>query len=223
MHVFTDQVEELQKFRNVVKNLKVEVHQIPRYEWPEATLYRYRIFDAHRDKIKQELLIHLDADMIVQKWFFEKIPQNLMNGVALVHHPGFFRPKKYQLLKFYFRNPKKFWRDLLVRAREGGLGSWETKRKSRAYVPRNLRKVYVCGGTWLGTKESFLSLVKELAHTEKLETSEQRIPRWHDESFLNEWSSRNRTTILEPSFCFDPTYPQLAQLEEYIRAVDKTS
>jgi hypothetical protein len=56
---------------------------------------------------------------------------------------------------------------------------------------------------------------------EKTDTTNSIIPKWHDESILNFWLTLNETTLLSPSFCFNPRYPQLKGLPEFIRAVDK--
>jgi hypothetical protein len=159
--------------------------------------------------------------MIVKEWFPIEVPSHLTQGIALVSHPGFFRPAKRELVNFYIEHPKFLVRDLALRIRIGGLGSWETSRASKAYVPRHARGVYVCGGTWMGYRNNFLDLVSELSFLEISESVKGNVPKWHDESYLNMWASRNNFTLLSSSFCFDPSYPQLHGLKELVRAVDK--
>jgi hypothetical protein len=96
-------------------------------------------------------------------------------------------------------------------------------QESHAFVPRQKRKKYVCGGTWFGLREAFFSMTNDLARIEKADTEIGVIPKWHDESVLNSWLTSNHATLLPPSFCFYPQYPQLKGLEEFIRAVDKNA
>jgi hypothetical protein len=118
-------------------------------------------------------------------------------------------------------NPKYSLIDLKMKLHFGGLGSWERDPKYLAFVPRNRRKHYVCGGTWLGLRNSFFEMVASLVVLEIEDTERGLIPTWHDESILNKWSSENVTTLLDPSFCYEPKYRQLIDLPEFIRAVDK--
>jgi histo-blood group ABO system transferase len=118
-------------------------------------------------------------------------------------------------------NPKDLARDCRTQLRFGGLGSWERNKKSRAFVPRSQRNVYVCGGTWLGRKEEILTLCKELSSriNEDLEVGITAV--FHDESHLNWYQAKNQLTLLNPELCFDPSYPQLKNLKPKIIAVDK--
>jgi hypothetical protein len=103
----------------------------------------------------------------------------------------------------------------------GGLGTWENRKKSSAYVPRRSRKVYVCGGFWLGKKSSFEKLVSKLDAETNIDLANGVVAKWHDESHLNKWASENACTVLEPSFCYDASYIWLKNLPEIIQAVRK--
>jgi hypothetical protein len=221
MYVFTDQVERANLHAETLRNVTVEAIEIESYKWPEATLYRYRIFEKQLPLIHEELLMHLDADMKVEKWFTQYIPDNLTIGVGLVSHPGYYRPKSWSKVLFYWKNPWKFWADTRMRFIEGGIGSWDRNSDSLAFVPRHTRTNYVCGGTWIGLRGPFVAMVNQLSQMEQASTNKGIMPRWHDESILNKWFADNRPSLLSPAFCFDPTYPQLEGLTELIRAVDK--
>ena len=223
LHVFTSEIDKAQQIARNLHNCKVQVHQIPQYGWPEATLYRYRIFQQFGDSLDEELLMHLDADMLVFRDIREELPINFKNDICLVLHPGYYRPKGFKLVWFYSTHPKVFISDIRMKSKVGALGSWENREEYLAYVPRSARKNYVCGGTWFGKNLAFKRLLDELAVIEMRDTSKNLIPVWHDESILNKWSSQNHPTLLSPSYCYDPTYPQLFGLPEYIRAVDKGS
>jgi hypothetical protein len=220
-HVFTDQVSIAKKFECTSNNIEVIIHEIPTYSWPEATLLRYSIFSEFASKIDEPTLMHLDADMLICDDFTVEIPLDLQNGIGLVQHPGFFRPNSIKLLSYYSKNLRFLIGDFRLKFRVGGLGSWEINPLSCAFVPRSKRKIYVCGGTWFGINESFFKMVNELAANVNLDSLNEIMATWHDESHLNWWKSNNDCSVLSPSFCFDPTYSQLKNLPEYIRAVDK--
>lgn len=221
MHVFTDQVERAELHARSLQHVSVETYKIESYKWPEATLFRYRIFEKYLPDIHEELLMHLDADMKIVKWFVGDIPSHLNQGIGLVTHPGYYRPESWSKVAFYLKNIRKIWSDSRMRLLEGGIGSWDKNRDSFAFVSRRKRDSYVCGGTWIGLRDQFFEMVIELSRLEQKSTEKGIMPRWHDESILNKWFVDNRPTLLSPSFCFDPTYPQLKGLTELIRAVDK--
>lgn len=221
LHLFTSEIADAEKMASELKNCKVKIYEIPRYGWPEATLYRYRVFEQHITQLSEDLLMYLDADMLVRRDIRGALPSTFLNDICLVQHPGYYRPEGLKGIAFYLTNPRVILSDLRMKVKIGGLGSWETRREFSAYVPRGARSKYVCGGTWLGKNLTFKRLISELAEIEIRDTEKGLVPIWHDESILNKWSSDNKTTLLSPSFCYDPTYEQLADLPEYIRAVDK--
>jgi hypothetical protein len=221
MYVFTDQVDRANKHAETLRNVDVKPIEIESLKWPEATLFRYRIFDKYLPDIQEELLMHLDADMKVEKWFVDDIPATLKGGIGLVSHPGYYRPRFWSKNIFYWKNPRNIWVDIRMRFVEGGIGSWDKNEDSPAFVPKPQRHNYVCGGTWIGWRDQFASMVTELSILEQKSTNKGVMPRWHDESILNKWYVDNCPTLLSPAFCFDPTYPQLKGITELIRAVDK--
>ena len=87
---------------------------------------------------------------------------------------------------------------------------------------RKDRRIYVCGGTWFGERDSFLKLVSELSQNVAADLEQNRIAVWHDESHLNWWASKNPHLTLTPEFCHVESYPQLEGLIATITAVDKT-
>ena len=220
-HIFTDQIEEVRKITQNFPDMDVRPHEIASLGWPEATLHRYRIFSEHASVIEEPFLMHLDADMLVISNFEVDLLRNLKEGIGLVRHPGYYRAQGIKRIYFYLTHPLFFIRDMKSILLVGGLGSWETSPTSRAYVPKSKRKVYVCGGTWFGYRTSFFNMVHELAENEKLDSDNNIVANWHDESHINWWKAFNECTIFEPSYCFEPTYPNLYGLPEFIRAINK--
>lgn len=222
LHIFTDRPEEAELFGGSLRNVIVKGHRIPAYRWPEATLYRYRIFNANKTELTQDVLMYLDADMVVHK---EVTGLDLAtpsgSGVTLVQHPGYYRPAAFKALTLYVGQPKLLASDLYSRWRLGGIGSWETSPKSKAFVPRSLRTDYFCGGTWWGYQEDVLGLVAELDKRVTQDELAGVMAKWHDESHMNWWGANHPHATKSPSFCYSVSYPWLRSLPMIIQAVDK--
>ena len=109
----------------------------------------------------------------------------------------------------------------MTKAKFGGLGTWERNELSRAFVPRSLRKNYVCGGAWLGKNSEILNLCKILSSRINEDLGQNIVAVFHDESHLNWYQANNNFSLLSPELCFDPSYPQLSALTPKILAVDK--
>jgi hypothetical protein len=214
--VFTDQKSYCDSIAATYPHLQISVVQIESLKWPEATLLRYRFYASYSLGIDADVLCHIDADMLFLGNPCEFLtPVEWKNGVALVAHPGYFRKSKIGVS--LRQSLKDVFRIMMV----GGLGTWETNRKSTAFVSRRKRNVYVCGGSWMAKKENFISLVSDLNKCTDVDLNNGVMAKWHDESHLNRWASENEFTILDPSFCYDPSYKWLSGLREIIRAVRK--
>ena len=222
MHVFTDQVERAREAAETLTRAEVNIVEIDPLGWPEATLLRYEVFDSHRSALAEEVLVHLDSDMIVARdTGTELTPSQWHGGIALVRHPGYRRPAVPARLPLYARSPRMAAKDLRLVLHYGARGTWERDRRSRAFVERRHRQTYVCGGTWMGRREELRPLIHELAKRTRADLDEGRIAVWHDESHLNWFASRNDVTILGSEYCYAPGFPNLADLDPFIIAVDK--
>ena len=223
--LFTDEIQEASRIVEKNKALKIIVIPIPGYQFPEATLYRYEIYNSHRDLLDSEILMHLDADMLIKsKTFLDKIYGFTgLENISMVQHPGFYRPKGFELFHFYLINPNFLFRDLLRKLKFGALGSWERNKASQAFVSRRNRKTHVCGGIWFGPKAAVKEMIETLAVNVKKDESRRIMAKWHDESHLNGFFTKNKVNVYSPELCFDPTYKNLAGLQEIVRAVDKNA
>jgi hypothetical protein len=214
--VFTDQKDFCESIAVTHPNLHISVVQIESLKWPEATLLRYKIYSKFAHGIDADVLCHIDADMLFLANPYEfLVPSDWKKGVALVAHPGYFRNSKNGV------SLQQRCKDLFRMIRTGGLGTWETNRKSTAFVRRRKRNVYVCGGSWMAKKENFISLISNLNRSTEEDYENGVMAKWHDESHLNRWASENEFTILSPSFCYDSSYKWLTGIREIIRAVRK--
>lgn len=222
LHIFTDQPEEAERFGAELSNVTVVGHRIPAYRWPEATLYRYRIFNVERDSLTQDLLMYLDADMLVhQRLEVCELETPTGSGVTLVLHPGYFRPGLVQRIIGYFASPKLAISDGYSTLKNGGIGAWDSNPESKAFVPRELRKQYFCGGTWWGYRADFLALVSELDQRVTQDELAGVMAKWHDESHINWWGANHQHQTKNPSYCYSVAYFWLKGLPMIIQAVDK--
>ena len=200
--------------------LIVDFESVP---WPMPTLLRYELLTRVKQNIEGEIVLHLDADML----FKGRVSRNDLiqamgkKELALVRHPGFYRPRKFARIKFYFMHPFFIFRDVRLFFLHGGIGSWEMNYKSLAYVPRRRRNVYVCGGTWFGKRKSVIELCEILSHRTKMDLSNGVMAKFHDESHINWYAANHEVSIVDSRFCLDPSYVQLAGIKPLIVAVDK--
>jgi len=220
--VFTEHVQKIEAFSRTLQNVKVKGYEVVPFRWPDATLLRYQIFSEKYPSLDADVLMHLDADMIFASNPWENVRRLVANNqICLVQHPGFWRSKGVSRVIFYLRHPLTAYKDLRIMIRMGGIGAWETRPQSAAFVPRESRNQYFCGGTWFGPRRDIGEMLERLS----LQVSEDRnngmIAKWHDESHLNKWANENSHMVSSPELCFDETYPQLKKLKPSIIAVRK--
>lgn len=220
--VFSDQISELTDFEKRLERVRVNAIKVKALEWPQAPLSKFRMVSGFRGEFDQDILMHLDADMLVAKGAGDDLrPSAWEGGIALVRHPGFRRPLARRRAEFYLSAPGTAVRDAYRTAVEGGLGTWETNVRSRAFVPRHRRITYVCGATWLAQGGQMLELCAELSERVDRDLGKGIIARFHDESHLNWLASSRSCTILDSDYCFVENAQNLMDLRPRIVAVEK--
>ena len=223
--VLTDQGEKIPT--DIVNKLgpRLSVVPIKHEPWPYPTLKRYEYLLFAKEEVAGDYIMHLDADMVFANLVNEPdITKPLEESeIACVSHPGYFRPKGLERVKFYGKNPRRFIQDMKLFLKFGGVGTWEQSASSTAFVPRALRHDYVCGGCWFGTKNGILEMAESLRNNIKLDLHSDFIANFHDESHLNAFIVNKKIKILTPEFCYDPGYPQLKDISPKILAIDKNA
>jgi hypothetical protein len=192
--IFTDQNYSESDFDCVTFPVKVLDSVYPL--WPMVTLMRYSELIRHWDEISGQTVIWLDADMRIQESFNLEI---FADRLKFARHPGFiFNFSRYLRLSL---GDKK---DLLVRAltriKRGQFfaGTWESNFNSAAYVPPLKRRRYVHGAVWGGPRSEVLSMCQILS--DRTISQLPAFPIWHDESFLNWFSSEYSVPYLPKHF-----------------------
>jgi hypothetical protein len=223
-HIFTDRIEDAMNFANTI-NINIIVHEIDSQDWLNGTLLRYRHYRRYFKLISGDVILHLDADMLVVKNFVDDLFDTVSNNtdkVNFVYHPGFWRQKKFYLP--YLLNHKTYRSEIniLLKLMLGkSLGSWETRLESTAYTPEHLQIAYFCGAVWFGKREivyKFISEVDELI-IEDLKNGITAV--WHDESYLNNWAAHNMHNSIEPKYCYLLGKAHLSNVEPLIVAINK--
>lgn len=223
LHVATDDLTIADQLIGKIESQNsIVVHEIPSYGWPEATLLRYAILEEIIEEINEKFTFYIDADMLIHQDFFRKIDL-IEQEVVLVAHPGYYRSSGKNLIKLYLKKPKLIISDVASKLLLGGIGAWEKRPESSAYVIRSRRDRYVCGGFWGGGTTRILNLVKQLKIAVEDDLEKGVMAKWHDESHLNSWASKNDFRLEDPSYCHDSTYENLKDLEKVITAVRKQS
>lgn len=220
--LLTDKPNEAERNIPEFMHGKVKCIEIPSYGWPDATLLRYELIKTNAPLFEKKILMYLDADMLFQSslsQYLEKFTP--IDQIMLIRHPGYYRPRGKRLWSLYFESPKLLLSDLRLRIKNGGIGAWEVREISKAFVPKRHRQNYFCGGTWFGPRKKVIEMCEELAKNVYQDREMGIEAIWHDESHLNAWASINNHGILDPSLCFDSRCKSLADLTPVIIAVDK--
>jgi len=201
---------------------RLKIFHIDHKPWPYVTLYRYKYIYDIREFITEGLIVYIDADMKISANFDPLNELDIENGqdLAFVQHPGFYR-RTFKILPFSVTNLATYCKDLWDKLFIGGLGAWERRKLSTAYVPYRLRKNYYCGGIWFGSRTKIIEMCYKLMQQIYIDENNNVIAKWHDESHLNAYAVKNQHVYFDPSYCFDSSYKQLSDLKPIVEVVDK--
>lgn len=197
--------------------------EIPSLGWPDATLLRYELISSVESTIVGPVIVYLDADMrfVTTPTFLEPNWQ-ASASLTFTLHPGFYVRNLRSLLSLTYQSPRTFIRFLKVRLSEKGFGTWENRRTSAAFVSKNERKNYVCGGIWFGERDKVLGMCKILSSRTKIDSASGIVARFHDESHLNWFITQiSDLDLLPPENCFAEGYANLKELTVRVIAVEK--
>ena len=201
---------------------RLRIFHIEHKPWPYVTLYRYKYIYDIREFINDEFIVYIDADMKFSANFDPIKVLDIGNGqdLAFVQHPGFYRPS-FKILPFSFTKLATSIKDLWDKLFMGGLGSWERRKISAAYVPYTQRKNYYIGAIWFGSRTKILEMCDKLMQEISIDENKNVIAKWHDESHLNAYAVKNQHVSVDPSYCFVSSYKQLSNLKPIVEVVDK--
>lgn len=103
----------------------------------------------------------------------------------------------------------------------GKRGTYEKRKRSKAYVSRREGLNYFAGGFYGGKSSIFLRIAETMAKNIKADYEKGIIAIWHDESHLNRFFIDNPPSlILSPSYCYPENWRNL-NYEKKLVALDK--
>ena len=167
--------------------------------WPHVALKKFECIDAHRhlfDGLDYLFYCDVDARMVSQV-ADEVLPDGTRHQLSAVDHPSFAFSGKPGLFFKALRGTSLTCRFGYRRIR----GSFETDKKSTAYVGDDEGDVYYAGAFWGGVTSAVLEMARELRRNTDKDLSRGHIALWHDESHLNRYLIDHPPKVLSPGYC----------------------
>jgi hypothetical protein len=214
--LITDKVKEA---RELAENLgladRVEVRPTLPFGFPLASMIRYSAIVNYCTA--DGWICYIDADMKIEDPGMLDSEIRKSATVTVVKHPGYTRPKGFSSKVGFKQNLE----NVRLQAIMGGLGEWENRRASKAFVPRRLRETYAQAAIFFGPSNKIINLSAQCWSWTEHDLRSGLVARWHDESYLNSWIATNEHRLVEPEFCFFD-FPWLSKISHpIVRAVDK--
>lgn len=192
MFCFTD--KELMDKKGRINVVKISIDS-EKYKpfFPNATLKRYHMFHENKEYLKDmDFLYYCDADMRFASNVEDEVFPDTETGLVGTEHPGFFGGRR---------------------------GTYETRNSSKAFINNNEGKIYYAGGFNGGTKDSFLNMSECLKERIDIDTNNNIVAVWHDESHMNRYFVDNIPKTLNPSYCYPESWN--IPFEKKLLALDK--
>lgn len=174
---------------NFVSHSGLTVIRQPCLGFPLETLHRYHTFLSQIALLSgYDMVFYSDCDMrFVSPVALSDV---IADGIVATRHPGFMVSRTH---------PK--W----------GLthttGTPERNHQSAAYIPRDAKNVYYCGGFNGGRTEKFIEMARKIRQMVDQDHDNGFTAIWHDESHLNRYLYDNPPArVLTPSFCYPEDY-----------------
>ena len=197
IHLFSD---------NCVRNAEltyesINFHTVTHEEWPFSTLNRFKYILSKQNLYRGSHLIYIDADALLRGDLTEILTSQEVNFVA---HPGYWRPPR--LIPFFHKKTS---------------ATWEDRPNQLSYVSPQKRGEYVCGGVWFGPREEILKMCQIVQELHLKDLKMNRIPIWHDESYVNWFNANYKCSTENPRFAYVKSYSHLSKLKPVIEVIDK--
>ena len=149
--------------------------------WPGNTLLRYDIFLKNVGLWEYcDYSFFFNSNLIfLNKIEIEEFLPDGKNVLVACLHPGFFNKKRANF-------------------------TYETNKKSLAYIPKNEGRYYVAGGINGGRTGDFIQAIKEIRERIEKDRKNGITAVWHDESHWNKYvaGNENRIKIITPSYLY---------------------
>ena len=215
--LLTDSTKEAAEYaRSLGLERHISIMSVLPFGFPLASMIRYPAILAHCGP--EGWICYLDADMEIEDPDAFDLAVRSSQEVNVVSHPGYTRPKGIDSSLGIRQNIE----NIVLQIRTGGLGTWETRSRSMAFVPRAKRLAYAQAAIFFGPGKKIQKLCSDCWEWTEVDLNNGLIPIWHDESYLNRWITENNHTLLGPEFCFFD-FPWLSGLRPIVRALHKNA
>lgn len=142
-------------------------------KWPFPTLLRYHKICEIENNLLSNEFL---IYLDVDMIVNSSLPELIKNNIFAVRHPGY---------------------SSITRA------PFEKNTNSKAYIPKNMREVYVCGGVQGGDTTSYLKICKLIRSDIDFDLNNNYIPKWHDESYWNKYVNLSKNKqVFDRSYCW---------------------
>lgn len=160
--------------------------------WPGPTLFRYNVFLAAEEKLKEmDYLFYCDADML----FVDTVGEVVLSDRVATAHPGFYDKPRAAF-------------------------TYETNPASLAAVGPSEGIQYFAGGFNGGTSQEYLKMCKVISENVIQDYKKNIVAVWHDESHMNRYFINNPPTrVLSPAYCYPESWN--LPFEKRLLALDK--
>jgi len=156
-----------------VNSNKVNYHYWANVKWPFPTLMRYHKIC----EIEKDIQFNDFLMYIdVDMSVRSELPDFQKNSIFAVEHPGHKKVSK---------------------------APFENNDISLAFLPKEKRKIYVCGGVQGGDTKEYLNICKKIKNDIDLDLKNNYIPKWHDETYWNKYVNLfDKKIIYDRSYCW---------------------
>jgi histo-blood group ABO system transferase len=143
-------------------------------KWPYSTLMRYHhILHYVEDIKKYDFIFYIDSDMKICDYISYS---DIVSSRVGILHPGFYHSVRSEF-------------------------TYETNKKSKAYIKSNEGIHYYQGCLHGGSRETFLDMCNTIKNNIDEDLKRNIIALWHDESHLNRYFIDNPPSLsLSPDF-----------------------
>ncbi|XP_063794558.1 histo-blood group ABO system transferase 1-like [Pseudophryne corroboree] len=180
-YIFTDRVGDIPNI-TLGEGRDIVILEVPGYKrWQEVSMRRMEMIrdHSHQRFINEvDYLVCVDVDMK----FSDHVGVESLSDVFGTLHPGYYRASRDHF-------------------------TYERRRESTAYIPRDEGDFYYAGGYFGGSVEEVYKLTN-FCHNAMMTDKENHIEAiWHDESYLNKYFLYHKPTkILSPEYLWVLSY-----------------
>ncbi|MBG17591.1 MAG: hypothetical protein CMB77_04485 [Euryarchaeota archaeon] len=167
IYAFTDQINHPSLDHKIIDTIEIE-----HVGWPFITLHRFKFMNSISDKLlNHSHVFFIDADLwpVDEISFFDFFNEKEDHELIAVQHPGFLDKP----------------------------GTFEDNKDSTAFAYSGFYdlSVYRQGCFWGGTTEAILEMVSICEKNVDIDTRNNIIAKWHDESHMNKYFLKNLNNV----------------------------